>query len=93
MKTNLKLAYLSLALNLYYFIAWTYVFENFKYEERLTAFSNLLPTLYISGIGTHIILLLFTIYSIIIFSKYKIPHVLMIILQVPAGVLYIFQYL
>lgn len=93
MKSNLKLAYLSLIINLYYFVAWIYVFETFAYEERLKKFSFLFPPLLVSGIGTHILLILFTGFSILIFSKYKMPHILMIVLQVAAGFLYIFQYL
>ena len=82
MKYNLKLAYLSLIINLYYIVTWIYIFESFVYEDTIKKFAFLFPTLLLSGIGTHISLIIFTISSIIIFSKYKMPHILMIIPQV-----------
>jgi hypothetical protein len=93
MKNNLKLAYLSLLLNLYYFAAWVYLFSSLGFEAGAKKFAYLFPTLLLSGIGTHIFLILITIYSITVFSKYKRPHRLMIVFQVAAGFLYLFQYL
>lgn len=93
MKNNLKFAYLSLVINLYYFITWIYIFNSYGYDERLRKFAILFPPLLLSGGVTHIVLILFTIYSIVVFSKYKIPHILMIVFQAVAGFLYIFQYL
>ena len=52
MKYNLKLAYLSFIINLYYFVTWIYIFESFGYEDRIKKFAFLFPTLLLSGIGT-----------------------------------------
>lgn len=93
MKKELKFAYLSLIINLYYFIVWIYVFESFGYQEGSKKFTFLFPALLLSSIGTHIFLLLFTIFSIIIFSRSKTPHIFMVVFQVIAGLLYIWGHL
>lgn len=92
-RLDVKLAYISVVLNLYYFISWIYIFESFEYEYRMEKFAALFPALLVSGIATHIFMILFSLYSILIFSKYRMPHFLMIVIQVVAIFLYLFQYL